>query len=283
MPELPEVETVCRGLNQFTLRQTIAGGEVLLPRTLAYPFSLETFWQGVQGTTILHWQRRGKYLLAMLASDTSQNAGWLGVHLRMTGQLLWVRREVPIAKHTRIRLFMGQDRELRFVDMRTFGKFWWIPPTQTPESIISGLKTMGPEPFSEAFSPQYLEQQLKKSNRNIKTVLLDQRVIAGIGNIYADEALFKAGILPNTPAMAITSKQVERLHGAIIEVLKTAIAQGGTTFSDFMGVTGINGNYGSLAWVYGRTGEACRVCGTSIKRIKLGGRSSHFCPGCQLG
>lgn len=282
MPELPEVETVCRGLNQLTQGQIIQGGEVLLKRTLAYPFCVSEFWEGIEGTAIARWQRRGKYLLAQL-SRSCNNAGWLGVHLRMTGQLLWLKRNKPLQKHTRIRLFLGEEHELRFVDLRTFGQVWWVPPTETPENIIKGLQKLGLEPFSEEFTLEYLTQKLRKSQRRIKTVLLDQELVAGIGNIYADEALFKSGIQPEAIASRLSKKQIERLRIAIIEVLKTAIEQGGTTFSDFLSPAGINGNYGRIAWVYGRKGEACRLCGTSIERLKLGGRSAHFCPQCQKG
>ncbi|ACK73453.1 formamidopyrimidine-DNA glycosylase [Gloeothece citriformis PCC 7424] len=276
MPELPEVETVCRGLNQLTLGQPIEGGEVLLPRTLAYPFSIAEFWEGITGTKINLWQRRGKYLLALLDCG-----GYLGVHLRMTGQLLWVKRDISYPKHTRLRLFLGEDQELRFVDTRTFGKVWWIPPDQSPEKIITGLQKLGVEPFSQAFSVEYLQHKLKTSRRKIKSVLLDQEVVAGIGNIYADEALFKSGIRPDAIACSLTPQQLEKLRWAICDVLQTSIDKGGTTFSDFLSVTGVNGNYGGVAWVYGRGGESCRVCGTPIERVKLGGRSSHFCPSCQ--
>ncbi|MDJ0600723.1 MAG: DNA-formamidopyrimidine glycosylase [Crocosphaera sp.] len=277
MPELPEVETVCRGLNQLTFGQTIQGGEVLLDRTLAYPVSIKEFLDCIKNATFDKWQRRGKYLLVPL----QENKGWLGVHLRMTGQLLWVKQNEPLSPHTRLRLFCNQSQELRFVDIRTFGKVWWVPPHQPPETIITGLQKLGPEPFSPDFSIDYFIDKLKGRQRNIKTILLDQGVVAGMGNIYADEALFKSGIPPTTLGKQLTPKQVERLRDAMIEVLKTAIEEGGTTFSDFRGVTGINGNYGGVAWVYGRQNQPCRVCGTSIERIKLGGRSSHFCPQCQ--
>ena len=132
MPELPEVETVRRGLNNLTLGQPITGGEILLPRSIAHPANLEEFWQGITGVEIAQWQRRGKYLLAKLGSD--KPAGWLGVHLRMTGQLLWLERTAPLQKHTRVRLFLADSRELRFVDTRTFGKIWYVPPTTEVES-----------------------------------------------------------------------------------------------------------------------------------------------------
>ena len=281
MPELPEVETVCRGLNQLTPGYLIQGGEVLLQRSLAHPLSVSEFSQNLTGNVISQWQRRGKYLLATLLNSAAQPAGWLGVHLRMTGQLLWVETDAPLSKHTRIRLFFEGDRELRFVDIRTFGKLWWIPPQQAPEEIITGLKNLGVEPFSPDFSLDYLVEKLPASQRAIKTILLDQEFIAGLGNIYADEALFKSKIQPQTIGKELTLEEIVRLRTAILEVLKTAIEAGGTTFSDFRDVTGINGNYGGIAWVYRRENQPCRVCGTLIQRLKLGGRSTHFCPQCQ--
>lgn len=281
MPELPEVETVSRGLNQLTLKQQIVGGEVLLQRTLAYPFSVKEFWQGIEGVAIDRWQRRGKYLLAKLVNSATQDAGWLGVHLRMTGQLLWIKQDEALQKHTRIRLFFPNNQELRFVDTRTFGKFWFVPPGVKPEDIITGLQKLGPEPFSEQFALAYFKDKLRSSRRNIKTLLLDQGIVAGIGNIYADEALFKSGIQPESIASKLTDQQIKSLHHAIIEVLTVAVDKGGTTFSDFLNLLGVSGNYGNAAWVYGRKGEPCRICSTPIAKIKLGGRSSSFCPNCQ--
>ncbi|MEH2208687.1 MAG: DNA-formamidopyrimidine glycosylase [Nostoc sp.] len=277
MPELPEVETVRRGLNQLTLNQEITGGDVLLDRTIAYPFSVGEFVNGIEKNAIATWHRRGKYLLAELSSSS----GWLGVHLRMTGQLLWLDRHEPLHKHTRVRLFFGDRQELRFVDQRTFGKIWWVPPGVAVESIITGLAKLAADPFSPEFTIEYLASKLQNRRRPIKTALLDQSVVAGLGNIYADEALFKSGILPETLCIDLQIKQIERLRTAIIQVLETSIEAGGTTFSNFLNVKGTNGNYGGVAWVYNRAGEPCRVCGTSIQRIRLAGRSSHFCSECQ--
>jgi formamidopyrimidine-DNA glycosylase len=281
VPELPEVETVCRGLNQLTSNQVIKGGEVLLLSTLAYPFSVDQFWQQLRDVRIQTWQRRGKYLLAVLENATGKSAGYLGVHLRMTGQLLWVKAHEERSRHTRIYFECENGQELRFVDIRTFGKIWAIPPDVKPEMIMTGLQKLGPEPFSTDFSVSYLQQKLNKSQRSLKTTLLDQRLVAGLGNIYADEVLFRSGIRPTVFGNTLKLNQIEKLHQMIIEVLQTAIAAGGTTFSDFRDVTGINGNYGGIAWVYGREDEPCRVCGTPIERVKLAGRSSHFCPQCQ--
>ncbi len=282
MPELPEVEIVRLGLNRVTLNQNIQGGDVLLSRTIAHPFTVGEFLAGLDQVTIRSWHRRGKYLLAQLTNSNNQDRGWLGVHLRMTGQLLWLNQNEPLQKHARVRLFFPKGEELRFVDQRTFGKIWWVPPSEKLEDIITGLKALGPEPFTPDFSIEYLVGKLKKCQRAIKTAILDQALVAGVGNIYADEALFLSRIRPETQASVLNVDQIELLHHAIIQVLQAGIEAGGTTFSHFMNVQGVNGNYSGVAWVYGRRGEPCRVCETPIERIKLGGRSSHFCPNCQI-
>jgi formamidopyrimidine-DNA glycosylase len=282
MPELPEVETVRRGLDKYTLDRPITGTKVLLPRTIAHPATPDEFSFGLQHTKIQIWHRRGKYLFAALVSnDTQQAAGWLGVHLRMTGQLLWVESQTELHKHTRVRLFLGNDWEIRFVDQRTFGQMWWIPPSKQPEQVMTGMGKLGPEPFDTAFSLDYFTAKLQKSQRNIKTVILDQTLVAGIGNIYADEALFMSRIHPNTPAGNLTTAQIELLRQSIVNVLQTSIDQGGTTFSNYLNVQGTNGNYGGIAWVYNRTTQPCRVCQTPIEKIRLGGRGTHYCPECQ--
>jgi formamidopyrimidine-DNA glycosylase len=203
------------------------------------------------------------------------------VHLRMTGQLLWLNRDEPLHKHTRVRLFFGDDQELRFVDQRTFGQMWWVPPNVAVESIITGLGKLAVDPFSAEFTVEYLALKLQNRRRPIKTALLDQSVVAGLGNIYADEALFKSGVLPETLCINLERSQIERLRTAIVQVLETSIAAGGTTFSNFLNVKGVNGNYGGVALVYNRTGEPCRVCGNLIQRIKLAGRSINFFNQCQ--
>ncbi|MGF1603076.1 MAG: DNA-formamidopyrimidine glycosylase [Thermosynechococcaceae cyanobacterium] len=279
MPELPEVEIVRRGLDKQTQGRELLSAIVLYPRTVAHP-SVSNFEEGLQNVCLSGWHRRGKYLLGQLTKQT-QPAGWLGVHLRMTGQLLWLSQQADLHKHTRVRLLFSDHQELRFVDQRTFGQMWWVPPAVAPEQVISGLQALGPEPLSADFSLMYLQQQLHKRQRPIKSALLDQSIIAGLGNIYADEALFLSGILPTTPCLKLTGEQAQRLQVAIIEVLTTSIDAGGTTFSDFKDVLGINGNYGGVAWVYGRTGQPCRTCGTVLERIKLVGRSTHFCQQCQ--
>ena len=293
MPELPEVETICRGLNHLTLDREISGGDVLLESSIARSISATDFLTKLKGRSIERWYRRGKYLLAELSqcrggapvpalpSILPSKAGWLGVHLRMTGQLLWVNQSEPLQKHARVRLFLQANQELRFVDQRTFGQMWYVPPETEVSSVITGLKLLGPEPFSADFSIAYFAQKLHRRARPIKTALLDQSLVAGLGNIYADETLFVAGVLPTTLCADLTSVQIGRIHAAIIQVLDKAIDSGGTTFSNFLNVQGVNGNYGGVAWVYNRKGQPCRTCGTPIERIKLAGRSTHFCPVCQ--
>jgi formamidopyrimidine-DNA glycosylase len=287
VPELPEVETVRRGLSQMTLNQEIRGGEVLLERTIAHPFLATDFLAGLTGVAIVQWHRRGKYLLAELTRSDPQSssspAGWLGVHLRMTGQLLWMEQDALLQKHCRVRLFFPEGKELRFVDQRTFGQMWWVPPEQRPDEVMKTLALLGPEPFSPEFSVAYFAEWLGDRKRPIKNALLDQTLVAGIGNIYADESLFLSKIHPKTLCSNLTRKQVQTLHGNIIQVLQDSIGEGGTTFSDFRDIKGINGNYGNVAWVYDREGKACQVCGSLIERVKMAGRSAHFCPRCQGG
>jgi len=277
MPELPEVETVRRGLEQQTKGLSIARVKVHRARAIAAPRQdPEAFTTALQGRRILSWHRRGKYLIAIL------DQGHWGVHLRMTGQFLWLEHEREPCRHTRVRLWDPAGRELRFVDTRSFGEMWWVPPDTELSSVITGLQRLGPEPFSEAFNANYLRQRLQGVSRAIKTVLLDQALVAGVGNIYADESLFAARIKPGTPAGGLTTGQIEALRDAVVQVLAASIGVGGTTFSDFRDLTGSNGNYGGEAWVYRRSGEPCRVCGTAIRRDRLSGRSTHWCPSCQI-
>ncbi len=280
MPELPEVETVRRGLERQVTGFPIARVEVLRARAIAAPPDPTGFRAALEGCTVQTWLRRGKYLMATLQRD-GEDAGHWGVHLRMTGQFLWLDAGGEPCSHTRVRFWNPAGQELRFVDTRSFGEMWWVPPGQPLETVITGLKRLGPEPFASSFSPGYLQAKLAGSSRPIKSALLDQALVAGVGNIYADESLFLSGIAPHTPSGRLNRQHLERLHRALVEVLTVSIGAGGTTFSDFRDLTGTNGNYGNAAWVYRRGGEPCRQCGTPIRRDKLGGRSSHWCPSCQ--
>lgn len=290
MPELPEVETVRLGLNQVTLGQPIQAVEILHDRTIAHPTPTD-FLTALPGLTIQQWHRRGKYLLAELSAPNRKQAGaaidhqtfpsYLGVHLRMTGKMLWLDRHTPVEKHARVRFFLANQQELRFVDQRTFGRMWWVPADRALPDIITGLQRLGPEPFAAEFSDTYFAQALKGRQRPIKNALLDQELVAGVGNIYADESLFLSKIHPLTVCARLTKPRLKILRQNVIQVLHDSIAARGTTFSDYRDISGINGNYGGLAWVYGREGAACKVCDTLIERLKLAGRSAHFCPRCQ--
>ena len=276
MPELPEVETVRRDLETYTLNQAIRSVEVLLERTVAYP-SVPEFCEGLVGQHLEGWYRRGKYLLGRLS-----NGDRLGVHLRMTGQMLWYDKSEPVHKHTRVRLAIANGCELRFDDMRTFGQMWLIPARLGDSDVVTTLGTLGPEPLEAQFTTTYFHKRLQRSTRPIKNALLDQRLVAGIGNIYADESLFLSGIHPQTPCNRLSRGAADKLRQAIVKVLSDSIAMRGTTFSNYRDLEGVNGNYLGRAWVYSRTGDECRQCGTAIERIKMAGRSSHFCPSCQV-
>ena len=281
MPELPEVETVRRGLELQVGRFCIDNVEVLRTRAVAAPKGdPDGFAAALSGCTLARWRRRGKYLIAELERG-GEAAGELGAHLRMTGQFQWLKQgERPPCPHTRVR-FHSASHELRFVDVRSFGELWHVPLGTPTETVITGLTRLGPEPFSESFSASYLRQRLKGSSRPIKNALLDQALVAGVGNIYADESLFMAGIRPHTPAGRLPLKRLQLLHQSLVEVLELSIGAGGTSFSDFRDLTGTNGNYGGQAWVYRRGGQPCRRCGSVLRRETLGGRSSHWCPTCQ--
>ena len=290
MPELPEVETVRRGLSKRLVNFKIQDLEVCRERAIASPGGSTVFTTEMKGLTIGEWKRRGKYLLACLKKNpnnlssqkkTSVNCGSMVVHLRMTGQFEWHKTKSPPCVHTRVRFWNKKGEELRFVDIRSFGELWWIPYPKEPEEIIKGLKTLGPEPFSESFNPRYLKECLKGRNRSIKSSLLDQTVVAGTGNIYADETLFSAGILPYKPSRELSNHEVKKVCEKLQETLLLSIKEGGTTFKDFRNLEGLNGNYGEQAWVYRRTDNPCLKCGTSIKRKVIAGRSTHWCPKCQ--
>ncbi|MCP9851101.1 DNA-formamidopyrimidine glycosylase [Cyanobium sp. Morenito 9A2] len=280
MPELPEVETVRRGLERQLKGFRVDRVEVLRARAIAAPNDSTIFRLALEGCQVGAWSRRGKYLLADLGRDGAQAGTW-GVHLRMTGQFLWLETPREPCRHTRVRLWNIQGHELRFVDLRSFGEMWWVPAGLPPEAVMTGLKRLGPEPFGAEFNARYLKQRLEGSKRSIKAALLDQSLVAGVGNIYADESLFAAGIAPATPAGEVATLQLERLRRSLVEILETSIGAGGTTFSDFRDLSGTNGNYGGQAWVYRRTGEPCRRCSTPIQRERLAGRSTHWCPSCQ--
>jgi len=292
LPELPEVETVRRGLEQKLNNFIIKKVEVCRDSTVAFPANKEEFKKGLRNSLLYKWNRRGKYLIAELKKVENENIeinekitlrdnGFLVVHLRMTGYFKFINKSTPPCKHTRIRFFDKSNNELRYIDVRCFGQMWWIKQGLSPNKIIKGLGSLGPEPFSKEFDINYLEKVILKRKKSIKAILLDQTIVAGIGNIYADESLYSAGISPFREAQTIKKIELIKLKESIITVLKKSIGSGGTTFSDFRDLEGENGNFGLQTNVYRRTGKECLKCGNLINRQKITGRSTHWCPKCQ--
>ena len=291
MPELPEVETVRRGLEQKLNNFIIKKVEVCRDSTVAFPIKKGEFIKGLLNSLIYKWDRRGKYLIAQLKEvqngstqfplENSQNNGFLVIHLRMTGYFKFIEKSTHPCKHTRIRFFDKNNNELRYIDVRSFGQMWWINRDLSLNKIIKGLGSLGPEPFSKDFDANYLKKVISKRTKSIKAILLDQTIVAGIGNIYADESLYSAGISPFREARTIKKNELIKLKESIVTVLKKSIGSGGTTFSDFRDLEGENGNFGLQTNVYRRTGKECRKCGNLIEREKITGRSTHWCPKCQ--
>ena len=286
MPELPEVETVRKGLEKNLNNFVVHKIDILRESTISFPLNQNHFIKGIINSHISKWDRRGKYLIAHLEKNLKNNCfknGFLIIHLRMTGYFKWIdySKSSKPCKHTRVRFFDEKNNELRFIDLRSFGKMWWIPQDLDSDKIVKGLGKLGPEPFSKEFNINYLLKEFSRREKTVKSVLLDQTIIAGIGNIYADESLFEAGISPFRKAKTIKKSELTRLRVAIISVLKKSIGSGGTTFSDFRDIEGSNGNYFMQANVYKRDGKKCTQCENLILRKKLLGRGTHWCQNCQ--
>jgi len=274
VPELPEVETVRRSLEFRLAGRLIEKVDIRRASAVAHP-TLAGFSQGLVGQQFTAPQRRGKYLLLGLAAG-----GWLGVHLRMSGRL--ILRDPPLTEdlaHLRVILHLVGGGRLYFQDPRTFGRLWYIRPDETPARVIPTLARLGPEPADLELT--YFQSALARRSIAIKTALLDQALVAGIGNIYADESLFQAGIHPLTPANQLDPARLTKLIQSIQQVLNQAILAGGTTLRDYADSQGQPGNYQTRLQVYGRYQQACLQCGNPIHRLRLGGRSSHFCLTCQ--
>ena len=282
MPELPEVETVARGLNKFIVGETVKAVEVLRKDSIGYP-EIDEFKRLLKGHTFENATRRGKYIIINLSANAA-----LVVHLRMSGRLV-LKEKSQTAKDIkesveknflRVRILLESGKELHYEDMRVFGRLWYVPNGSTVEDVVSGIVSLGVEPLSH-LTAEYMHDAFRGKNQPIKNALLDQRIIAGIGNIYADESLFLASINPLLPAGKLKMEQLVVLSKKIVEVLARSIELGGTTLRDYSNLSGVNGDYQNAAHVYGRTNEKCSTCGTKIERVKLAGRSSHFCPKCQ--
>ena len=284
MPELPEVETIRRGLEKHIVGAVIERVQVDTPKQfIGDPRTLT-------GVTVMTISRRGK-LLIMTLSD----GRYLTIHLKMTGQLLWksVAGEAVMGghpaqsyidqlpnRHTRMQFFFEDGSVLYFNDLRKFGFAELM--SEQEFKLHDFLRRLGPEPLSHDFTLTYLRELLAGKSTPIKTFLLDQAHIAGLGNIYADESLFRAGIDPRRKAGTLDHDEIAKLHDAIRETLELALTYGGSSERDYVNAIGEKGTYLKIANVYRRTGQPCMRCpGHEIRRITLGGRSTHFCSNCQ--
>jgi len=272
MPELPEVETVRRTLLGPLLGRLITRIELPTPRQIWYP-DPDTFKAELEGTRFTGIDRRGKYLLFRFGKAT------LVGHLRMSGRLYVCDPDRKRDKHTHVIFHLDDGRELRYEDQRKFGGFHLLGPAG--EGTPAGLLTMGPEPLSEDFTPSVLNQKLSGKKSPIKAALLDQAVVAGLGNIYVDEALFDAGIHPERQAFTLDEAQIGRLHQCIQKVLGVAVSKRGTTFSLYFAGDAAPGDMYDELQVFDRTGQPCPQCATLIVKLRVAGRGTHVCPSCQ--
>lgn len=279
MPELPEVETVRRGLAERAIGRRIVTVEVGRERTVRRT-SREAVITGLTGTTLVAAERRGKYLVCPLDSGDS-----LMIHLRMSGQLLMADAGAPRAPHTHVvlRLDGPTPEELRFVDPRTFGEVVVFDPDRAAIEVPE-LARLGVDPVADGLDRAALRRLLLARRRQLKPLLLDQHVVAGLGNIYVDEILHAARIHPFRASDSLSGREVGRLHGALHAVLASAIEARGSTLTDaqYVDLMGEGGSYQDEHRVYGRSGERCSSCGRgTVVRVVSAGRSTHYCPRCQ--
>jgi formamidopyrimidine-DNA glycosylase len=272
MPELPEVETTRRGIAPHCVGKSVSG-LIVRQRQLRWPVPL--FLQDeLPGQTLLGIERRGKYLLLQFGTGTVL---W---HLGMSGNLRVVQADATPGKHDHIDLCFSGGVCLRFNDTRRFGALLWQSASQ-PLGQHKLLAHLGPEPLSEVFDSAYLMAQSRKLRVAIKPWIMDSKVVVGVGNIYANESLFSAKLHPQMPAGALTRAQSLRWVAAIKSILQHAIARGGTTLRDFIGGDGKPGYFAQELKVYGRGGEPCVLCRKTLIEVRLGQRTSVYCPGCQ--
>ena len=276
MPELPEVETTVRGLCHDLPGNKFSGVRELDYAPTVEPLSPKDFTKAVLGRRITSIGRRAKYILLGLDNNHT-----LTVHLRMSGRLFTTTAGTQPDRHTRIILDLDNGRALHFHDVRKFGRMRLL----TEAEYASLDRRLGPEPLAPSFTSVVLAERLQnRSKARLKPLLLDQHFLAGLGNIYADESLFRAGLHPLRQAGTLSIEEIQRLHHAIRNVLSEAITAEGTTLSDGVYRFGMDqpGRFAERLQVYGSEGEACPQCGGSLLRQTIGGRSSHFCPTCQV-
>ena len=271
MPELPEVETIRRDLLPLLRGRIIKSAWISenAPRLVQLLPTAE-FERLLPGHEIEDITRRGKYLIVNLDKDMM----WV-IHLRMTGRFQHTDGECSEDPYLRAKFALDDGTWICFNDLRKFGMMWLVDDW----SLVHGK--LGPEPLDQDFDLAAFRTILKRRNAPVKAVLLDQTVLAGVGNIYADESLFLAGIDPRKAASKLTGPKAVRLHASLVEVLHEALGDRGSSFRDYVDGRGNEGRHQLKVKVYGRTGEPCYTCGTPVRRVKIGGRSTHYCPRCQ--
>src|SRR5579884_1893942 len=269
MPELPEVETIVRGLRPAITGKTISAARVLLPKMAVAPGGVD-FAKAVAGERIEDVDRRGKYAVFRLSSGRS-----LVTSLRMTGRLVVLSPGEPAYPYTHIELAFSDKSCLAFADVRQFGRMRLVEPGEPWDAEL------GVEPLSGDFTPDRFIGMLSGRTTPVKVFLLDQRRIAGVGNIYACEALWQAGIRPGTPAKRLSKPAVRRLHHALVDVLQRAIGMRGSSVDDYVDAEGLKGGFQNVLSVYGRAGEHCPRCGSEIVRTVLAQRGTWWCRTCQ--
>ncbi len=274
MPELPEVETLRRGLEQHLLGRTLGKARVLVPKMLKGTLSdPDVFCQSLQETRVESVGRRGKHLIITLDSGY-----YLLFHMNMRGQLRFTKADAPVEKYLAAAFPLDNDIELRFHDIWRWGEMRLV--TSSELAVHPSLLGMGPEPLSGEWTAEHLAAGLaKRAKTAIKAALLDQSVVAGVGNIYADESLFRAGIQPLRPAGLLTAEETARLTTEIIAVLSEAVQVGGTTSDNYVNAEGQIGQY--TPRVYDRGGKPCLTCGAALTRIRVTGRGTVYCGSCQ--
>jgi formamidopyrimidine-DNA glycosylase len=274
MPELPEVETTCRGIEPH-VRDARVSAVVVRKHQLRWPIPAN-LPQLICGLTITQVSRRAKYILLSMANDKAQ--GTLLIHLGMSGSLRIVNSACEVQKHDHVDIALNNNNILRYTDPRRFGAVLWIGGSPEQSSL---LKDLGPEPLTDAFDVMRLFTLSRGKKSAIKNFIMDGSVVVGVGNIYASESLFRAGIDPRRAAGRISKKRYQRLTEVIKVVLAEAIEQGGTTLKDFVGGDGKPGYFKQSLQVYGRTGESCVKCQQQIREVVIGQRNSFYCRICQ--
>lgn len=270
MPELPEVETTRRGLAPHMLGQRVKA-VIVRNRALRWPVPPDLA-RRVSGCTVRAVERRGKYLLIDCGS------GWIILHLGMSGSLQVVHGSVPPGKHDHVDLVLASGMVARLTDPRRFGAVLWEPNDPHKHPLLVRL---APEPLGTEFNAAWVHAHTRGRSAAIKTIVMDSHIVVGVGNIYASESLFRAGIHPGLAAGRVSLLRCEKLVFAIRETLTAAIEAGGSSLRDYVGAEGRPGYFQQTYFVYGRRGGLCRVCGTSIKCLRQGQRSTFFCPTCQ--